>query len=128
MAHKSGATHRRNKKMRIAGLQNWRCCYCGTRTWFNNQKISYEERQYYKNEFAIAMGFSSIYLMSDEEQHKFDMLEATIDHVKPKCRGGRLDDENAVLACRGCNEQKQDMNVKNFLKEREGKVVEPCCS
>jgi 5-methylcytosine-specific restriction endonuclease McrA len=35
--------------------------------------------------------------------------EATIDHVKPKSRGGPTSWRNCVTACRSCNRKKDDM-------------------
>lgn len=34
--------------------------------------------------------------------------EMSIDHVRPRSRGGRTDWENCVLACLGCNHRKAD--------------------
>lgn len=34
---------------------------------------------------------------------------STIDHKKPRCRGGTYDKRNIVLACRRCNAEKSDM-------------------
>lgn len=32
----------------------------------------------------------------------------TIDHKKPRCRGGTYDKRNVVIACRRCNAEKAD--------------------
>lgn len=34
---------------------------------------------------------------------------STIDHKKPRCRGGTYDKRNVILACRDCNAEKADM-------------------
>ena len=50
---------------------------------------------------------------------------ATLDHVLPRSRGGDGTPENVVLACRGCNNRKDDMTVDEFrwhlFKERGSK-------
>ncbi len=40
---------------------------------------------------------------------KTPIRDLTIDHVKPRSKGGTDDHENRVLACRTCNQQKSDM-------------------
>ncbi len=44
--------------------------------------------------------------------HYFNEADLTIDHVLPKSKGGQCTWENAVIACRHCNQQKA-----NFLLE-----------
>lgn len=43
--------------------------------------------------------------------------DATIDHVKPKSKGGLDIMSNFVCACRACNEMKADMYVEDFLAQ-----------
>lgn len=43
--------------------------------------------------------------------------DATIDHVKPKAKGGLDIMSNFVCACRACNEAKADRHVGDFLIE-----------
>jgi hypothetical protein len=38
--------------------------------------------------------------------NKFSLHDLTVDHVKPKSKGGTDEHENRVLACRKCNTQK----------------------
>lgn len=42
--------------------------------------------------------------------------KATLDHRVPACVGGNLQDGNAVMACRRCNEEKADMPEAVFLQ------------
>lgn len=42
----------------------------------------------------------------------FPYSELTIDHVIPKCKGGRLTWENSVTACKKCNWSKGDQIIK----------------
>ncbi len=44
----------------------------------------------------------------------FELHNLTIDHVKPRCRGGSNEPSNLVLACRMCNEAKGEMTVQTF--------------
>lgn len=38
--------------------------------------------------------------------------ELTIDHVNPRCRGGKSTWENVVLACQGCNSRKGSLSLE----------------
>jgi len=40
----------------------------------------------------------------------------TIDHVRPKCKGGQHIASNCVTACRSCNQAKGSMHVSNFME------------
>lgn len=42
----------------------------------------------------------------------------TIEHRRPKCRGGTDSATNLVLTCRACNALKASMNEQAFLAER----------
>lgn len=39
----------------------------------------------------------------------------TIDHIRPRSRGGETTDSNCVTACRSCNQAKGSMSVYEFL-------------
>lgn len=41
----------------------------------------------------------------------------TIDHLVPKCRGGKTTDENCVTACRACNQAKGSLSLQTFIFE-----------
>jgi len=36
----------------------------------------------------------------------YELQQLTIDHVRPKCRGGRDETANVVPSCRRCNQEK----------------------
>jgi 5-methylcytosine-specific restriction endonuclease McrA len=40
----------------------------------------------------------------------------TIDHVRPRSRGGATNAENCATACRSCNQAKGSMHVEAFLQ------------
>jgi HNH endonuclease len=50
--------------------------------------------------------------VSAQDHHADD---ATIDHKIPKAKGGTNADDNLLLACRGCNEAKEDRDYEDFL-------------
>ncbi len=39
----------------------------------------------------------------------------TVDHVTPRCEGGKSTLENLVACCKRCNNLKGDMSVEEFL-------------
>lgn len=41
--------------------------------------------------------------------------EAEAGHLVPKCRGGQLTVENAVIECRGHNNQRREMTIEEYL-------------
>lgn len=47
--------------------------------------------------------------------------EATLDHLVPKCRGGRTDYHNLRACCFNCNNQKSDKSAKEFIADRKRK-------
>lgn len=40
--------------------------------------------------------------------------QATIDHMHPTSKGGSNESENRVLACRSCNNHKDDLTVEEY--------------
>ena len=42
---------------------------------------------------------------------------ATIDHVKPKSKGGKSKPFNEIAACYDCNAQKANLSIEEFLKK-----------
>ena len=69
---------------------------------------------YYVKAFNRAMGHSKKIVLDRDEYtcqycgEKLSPGRATIDHVFPKCRGGKNTYENTVCACHGCNRKKAD--------------------
>jgi 5-methylcytosine-specific restriction endonuclease McrA len=43
---------------------------------------------------------------------------ATVDHYDPLAKGGANNRENAVAACRPCNQAKRDMSAEDFMRAR----------
>ena len=43
--------------------------------------------------------------------------DLTIDHVRPRSRGGKTTDENCVTCCRACNQAKGSTPVNTFLRQ-----------
>jgi 5-methylcytosine-specific restriction endonuclease McrA len=41
--------------------------------------------------------------------------ELTIDHIRPRCRGGETTASNCVTACRPCNQAKGSLQINEFL-------------
>lgn len=42
---------------------------------------------------------------------------ATVDHIIPRCKGGKTDWHNVVLSCYSCNTSKGDMPVQLYLQK-----------
>jgi hypothetical protein len=51
--------------------------------------------------------------------------DLTIEHVLPRSRGGRTEDENLVVACRRCNKARRSRPVVAYLREVIGLGREP---
>jgi 5-methylcytosine-specific restriction endonuclease McrA len=49
--------------------------------------------------------------------------DVTIDHVLPKKHGGKNDDDNIVLCCSNCNEQKGKMLLSDFIQIYDIKIT-----
>lgn len=43
---------------------------------------------------------------------------ATLDHVVPRSRGGRLDAGNLVLACLACNNERGTLDAEEFRRRK----------
>ena len=43
--------------------------------------------------------------------------DLTLEHVLPRSRGGRTEDENLVVACRRCNRARRSRPVVAYLRE-----------
>jgi hypothetical protein len=48
---------------------------------------------------------------------KRDRNDCTIDHVLPQSRGGQDSFENCVTACFSCNQEKDDLTIKEWGRE-----------
>ena len=57
---------------------------------------------------------NAVRLRVSAKDHHAD--DATIDHKIPKSKGGTNADDNLLLACRRCNEAKEDRTYADFLE------------
>lgn len=51
-------------------------------------------------------------------KRKITLGQSTRDHVQSKCLGGTNDEENIVLCCKDCNNNKGAADVETWLKRR----------
>lgn len=58
---------------------------------------------------------------------RFHTADLSLDHVKPRCMGGRLTWENAVTCCLNCNGRKGSLPVSKLRGVGMRLVREPCC-
>mmetsp|Transcript_24525 Transcript_24525/g.36004 ORF Transcript_24525/g.36004 Transcript_24525/m.36004 type:complete len:300 (-) Transcript_24525:437-1336(-) len=56
---------------------------------------------------------------------RFTTNDLSLDHVVPRCRGGRLDWTNAVTCCRRCNGKKGSLSIKQLRSVGMKLVREP---
>jgi len=47
---------------------------------------------------------------------KFEHTELTLDHVKPRCKGGESISQNLVPACLPCNQSKGSENWRDWMR------------
>lgn len=47
---------------------------------------------------------------------EFPLSEATRDHKLPKSRGGRLDQNNIIIACKLCNNEKGSLTPEEYAE------------
>ena len=50
----------------------------------------------------------------------YELQQLTIDHVRPKCRGGRDETANVVPSCRRCNQEKGSQNWLDWMRQTFG--------
>ena len=67
-----------------------------------------DAKRMFKESIKARDGYSCVYCGSSEN--------LTIDHVRPKCKGGQDIASNCVTACRSCNQNKGSMHVSNFME------------
>lgn len=44
--------------------------------------------------------------------------DKTIDHIIPRCKGGKTKLSNLLVCCFECNQKKDDRDLKDFIKNR----------
>ncbi len=54
----------------------------------------------------------------------YTLDQLTLDHVKPKCKGGETISQNLVPACRCCNQSKGSENWLDWMRRRFGHLPE----
>ena len=54
----------------------------------------------------------------------YTLDQLTLDHVKPKCKGGETISQNLVPACRCCNQSKGSDNWLDWMRRRFGHLPE----
>ena len=52
--------------------------------------------------------------------NKFALEDLTLDHVKPKCKGGETISQNLVPACVKCNQSKGSKNWRDWMIQQFG--------
>jgi len=80
---------RRLKLIRLSGMQNHRCCYCGTNTWHPN--------------------------IVDYVINRIKGTRATLEHLLPRSQGGTFAMYNLAMACAECNGARGDVPVEEFM-------------
>ena len=50
----------------------------------------------------------------------YELQQLTIDHVRPKCKGGRDETANVVASCRRCNQEKGSQNWLDWMRQTFG--------
>ena len=68
---------------------------------------SSDAKRIWKSEIKLRDGNKCVYCGSTEE--------LTIDHVRPRCKGGETNSHNCVTACKTCNQAKGSLPVEQFL-------------
>lgn len=79
-----------------------------TRKYFNSRfhNIKYSRENVFKRD-----DYTCVYC------GKRDTRNCTIDHVLPQCKGGDDSFENCVTACFKCNQEKDDLTIKEWGRE-----------
>ncbi len=78
------------RRFAIYERDGWKCVYCG-RSCFDIR--THPER-------FVSDGYDAFVFLDADDEH------ATLDHVKPRCKGGGHENDNLVLSCIGCNSTK----------------------
>lgn len=87
----------------IANRDGWRCHYCGA------DLVPYgkskDDDLYFEDVTVMAKGKR----IGTDRRLKRKFRYATVDHVKPRSKGGATRIDNLVLACWDCNQLKADL-------------------
>ncbi len=68
---------------------------------------SSDAKRMWRNNIKARDGHQCVYCGSTEE--------LTIDHVRPRSKGGDTSASNCVTACRTCNSRKGSMRLEEFI-------------
>lgn len=68
---------------------------------------SSDAKRMWREQIKARDGYQCVYCGSTED--------LTIDHIKPRARGGPTTDSNCVTACRACNQAKGSMTLDSFI-------------
>lgn len=67
-----------------------------------------DAKRLWRDNIKARDGWQCVYCGSSEN--------LTIDHVRPRCKGGATTADNCVTACRSCNYSKGSMSVEDFSR------------
>lgn len=87
----------------------------------NERAIKWEVwRDMTRNQIGHAAGYLCHYCGRKTKRNvaQSDLLAFTVDHMTPRCRGGRWNRENLCCCCRECNNAKGKMTAEEFVATR----------
>lgn len=86
----------RSQLSRLCEGQNHRCCYCGVRMIFRDERPTRRRLQKWDRFFYLSP--------EKANRRRYDGWRmATRDHFVAECFGGGNDDNNIIIACNWCN-------------------------
>ena len=95
-----------SKRLRRLSEEQWHeCFYCERETWLAGR----EGRQAARVRLGIFPGVRG-------GKTALNHLMATIKHLVREADGGRITDENTVMACSGCNSMRDDRTVEEHKR------------
>jgi 5-methylcytosine-specific restriction endonuclease McrA len=80
----------------------------------------YVPTQHFQHQHAAAFTKRHVFLRDEYRcqycHGRFDPKDLSLDHVQPRCLGGRLEWENAVTCCKVCNGRKGSLTLKELSR------------
>lgn len=95
--------------------QNWRCCYCGVHMWM---PLPYECPIAYAQRYGLRYFDRRRFRTAVEMQDR----RATIEHIRPRSKGGDNHIDNLVGACGWCNSNRGDLTADDWFYRVESMV------
>ena len=95
---------RKNRIERLAGAQNWRCCYCKVRMFAG---VPMEDLFQYAQSVGLRLINPGGGLNAAAFRH-LGLLRVTVEHMIKQEVGGVWEDKNVGAACWWCNNQRGD--------------------